>query len=50
MLDNRNLTATGNVWLRFGVENRVTGYQSILDALLEPSDDGFLGCLHNLAR
>jgi hypothetical protein len=35
------------VWPRFGEESGGIGYQSTLDALLKPSDDGFLGCLQN---
>jgi hypothetical protein len=33
--------------LGFGEVNRGTGYQSTLDDLLKPSDDGFSGCLQN---
>jgi hypothetical protein len=36
--------------LGFGEENRGTGYQSTLDDLLKPSDDGFSGCLQNWPR
>ena len=45
--DDQNDDDRPFVWLRSGEESGEIGYQSTLDALLKPSDDGFLDCLQN---
>ena len=45
--DDQNDDDRPFVWLRSGEESGEIGYQSTLDALLKPSDDGFSGCLQN---